>query len=100
MKVEFTGKSDPFALLHGKIYDVVSIEQDWYRIIDETDEDYLYPPESFKIVDHEPPGINGRFPSPCCGKIMLDKLGAYRVCPNCHWEDDPAQQENPDKRGG
>ena len=42
-------------LLVGKIYDVISIEPfingDWYRIIDESEEDYLYPPSLFDIVE-------------------------------------------------
>ena len=38
-------------LLHGKEYDVVAIEKEWYRIVDETGEDYLYPPEQFEIVE-------------------------------------------------
>ena len=45
------GKSDPIYLLHGKVYDVISIEKEWYRIIDEEGEDYLYPPDIFEIVD-------------------------------------------------
>ena len=60
MKVRFIGESDPVMLLHGKIYDVISIEKGWYRIIDEegVDEDmdvqgYLYPPDAdlFEIVE-------------------------------------------------
>lgn len=60
MKVRFIGESDPVMLLHGKIYDVISIEEGWYRIIDEegVDEDmdvqgYLYPPDAdlFEIVE-------------------------------------------------
>lgn len=58
LKVRFTGKSDPAALLHGKIYDVLGIEKGWYRIIDEEGEDpdeevqgYLYAPERFEIVE-------------------------------------------------
>ena len=38
-------------LIYGKIYDVISIEKDWYRIIDNSNEDYLYPPELFEVVD-------------------------------------------------
>ena len=45
-------------LLHGKIYEVIGVEEGWYRIIDEegVDEDddlpgYLYPPELFEIVE-------------------------------------------------
>ena len=38
-------------LVCGKIYDVISIEKDWYRIVDNSNEDYLYPPELFEVVD-------------------------------------------------
>ena len=51
MKVKYLGESDPLALMHGKTYEVISIEQEWYRIVDETDEDYLYPPDAFEIVE-------------------------------------------------
>lgn len=60
MKVRFLGDSDPFALLNGKIYDVLCIENGWYRIIDETGIDssdeipgYLYPPDAFDIVEDD-----------------------------------------------
>ena len=33
-----------------KIYEVLSIEKGFYRIIDESEEDYLYPPEKFEVV--------------------------------------------------
>ena len=51
MRVRYIGKSDPLELLNGKVYDVVSVEGDWYRIVDETGEDYLYPPQVFEIVE-------------------------------------------------
>lgn len=51
MKVKYTGESDPLVLLNGKIYEVLSIEKKWYRIVDETDEDYLYPPDGFEIIE-------------------------------------------------
>ncbi len=50
MKIRFIGISDPVYMINGKIYDVLSIENGWYRIIDEEGEDYLYPPELFEIV--------------------------------------------------
>lgn len=34
-----------------KTYDVISIENGWYRIMTELDEDYLFPPHFFKIVN-------------------------------------------------
>ena len=57
MKVKYTGESDPISLLNGKIYDVLSVEEDWYRIIDEEGDDghepkgYLYPPNEFELVE-------------------------------------------------
>jgi 7,8-dihydro-6-hydroxymethylpterin-pyrophosphokinase len=34
----------------GKVYEVQRIEHGWYRIIDESGEDYLYPPELFESL--------------------------------------------------
>jgi len=56
MKVKYLGESSPFTLLNDKIYDVMSVEKgpndtDWYRIVDETGEDYLYFSENFEIVE-------------------------------------------------
>lgn len=50
MKVKYTGKTEPLFLTHGKVYDVISVEKEWYRIKDDTDDDYLYPPEVFEII--------------------------------------------------
>lgn len=47
---KYLGKTDPILLINGKLYEVISIERDWFRIIDETGEDYLYPPELFEII--------------------------------------------------
>ena len=54
MKVKFLGESDPLVLTHDKVYEVISIEYTWYRIVDETEEDYLYPPNAFEIVEESP----------------------------------------------
>ena len=41
-------------VLPGKVYEVLSVEGDWYRLVDESEEDYLYPTENFEIVaEHE-----------------------------------------------
>ena len=40
-------------VIPNKIYEVLSIEKGFYRIIDESEEDYLYPPEKFEIVESE-----------------------------------------------
>lgn len=51
MKVRYIKETKTGGLTHGKIYDVLSIEKDWYRIVDDTNEDFLYPPEEFEIVE-------------------------------------------------
>ena len=51
MKVKYIGMTSPLELTNGKIYDIISIERGWYRINDDTEDDYLYPPECFEIVE-------------------------------------------------
>ena len=50
MKVRYIGK-DLVAMQHGKIYEVLSVEKGWFRVITEIHEDYLFPPECFEIVE-------------------------------------------------
>ena len=42
-------------LLKEKVYEVIAVEPfidgDWYRIVDESGEDYLYPPSLFDIIE-------------------------------------------------
>lgn len=51
MKVKYIGETDPVYMINGKIYEVLSIEKGWYRIVDEEGEDYLYAPEMFEVVE-------------------------------------------------
>ncbi|MEE0656453.1 MAG: hypothetical protein UCO29_07235 [Blautia hansenii] len=51
MKVRFLGKTESLVLTHGKVYDVLSVEKGFYRIVDDSGEDYLYPPKYFEIVE-------------------------------------------------
>lgn len=53
MKVRWLGKIEALILTNDKIYDVISIERGWYRIIDDSGEDYLYPPKMFEIVEED-----------------------------------------------
>ena len=53
MRMKYIGKSQKYYLLNSKIYEVLSIEKGWYRVIDETGEDYLYPPELFASTESE-----------------------------------------------
>ena len=51
MKVKCLEDSDELDVVYGKIYDVLSIEDGFYRIIDESDEDYMYPAEMFEVIE-------------------------------------------------
>ena len=51
MKVKYIGNYDTLAFEKNKIYEVMSIEKGWYRIMTELDEDYLFPPNLFEIVE-------------------------------------------------
>ena len=60
MRIKYLGQTSPLELTNGKVYDVISIERGWYRIIDdeginpdETVQGYLYPPELFTVVDED-----------------------------------------------
>ena len=51
LKVRYFKETESLCCTHGEIYEVLSIEDDWYRIVDDSGEDYLYPPEEFEIVE-------------------------------------------------
>lgn len=51
MKVRFIGKRNDLVFKPDKVYEVISIERGWYRIMTELEEDYIFPPESFEIVE-------------------------------------------------
>lgn len=51
MKVKYIGaNSDPLELMTGKTYECLGEEKGWFRVIDETGEDYLYPSELFQQI--------------------------------------------------
>ena len=58
MKVRYTGETKPLYLTNGKEYDVLSIEDGWYRVIDDEGiyecfdvQGYLYPPSLFQVIE-------------------------------------------------
>ena len=53
MRVKYQGETDYLVLTNTKIYDVISVERGWYRIVDDSGEDYLYPSELFTEVTDE-----------------------------------------------
>ena len=51
MKAKWKGKTDFLVLTHNKIYEVIAIEKGWLRVVDDSGEDYIYPPEKFEIIE-------------------------------------------------
>lgn len=51
MKVRYIGKTESSTFDNGQVYEVLSVEGGWYRIVDKSGEDYLYPPEEFELVE-------------------------------------------------
>ena len=51
VRVKYIGKDDPIALRHGKVYSAVVGQKGIYCIVDETGEEYGYPPNLFEIIE-------------------------------------------------
>ena len=51
VKVKYIGDDNPLSLRHGKTYDARVLKRGWLGIVDETNEEYAYPPELFEILD-------------------------------------------------
>lgn len=55
MRVRYKGETSFLELTHDKLYRVLSVEKGWYRVVDDSGEDYLYPPDEFQVVKDESP---------------------------------------------
>jgi len=53
MKVKYIGKAKTIALKKEKVYDVLSVEKGWFRIMTELDDDYLFPPDQFEVIEED-----------------------------------------------
>lgn len=51
MKARYIGKTESNTLDNGVVYDILSVEQGWYRVVDKSGEDYLYPAKEFEVVN-------------------------------------------------
>lgn len=49
--VRFIGRDNPLALINGKVYEAIIGQKGMYCIIDETGEEYGYPPSLFELVE-------------------------------------------------
>ena len=51
IKVRYIGEDDPLSLRKGKIYEARVLKKHWLGIVDETKEEYAYPPNLFEVVE-------------------------------------------------
>ena len=50
-KAKYIGETDITDLIVGNIYDITSdMDEDFYEVIDETSETYMYPKEFFEVI--------------------------------------------------
>jgi hypothetical protein len=71
MKARYVGHDDDFITPRGMIFDILAIEQPraksgrllrpWFRVfLPAVDDDYIFPAESFEVVDEAPGRHNQR----------------------------------------
>ena len=44
------------SLKKDKVYEALRAQKGWFALIDETGEDYVYPPDIFEVVEDDPMG--------------------------------------------
>lgn len=45
------GQTSFLELTNNRVYEVMSVEGGWYRIVDDSYDDYLYPPDEFVVEE-------------------------------------------------
>lgn len=53
MKVRYIGENYGICLTHGKIYEALGYEHCFIRVIDDTEEDYLYHRDNFEVIEDD-----------------------------------------------
>jgi hypothetical protein len=51
VRVQYIGEDNPLSLRHGKVYEARVLQKNWFGVVDETKEEYAYPPELFILVE-------------------------------------------------
>ena len=50
VRVKYIGEDNPLSVRYGKIYEARVLQKGWFGVVDETNEEYAYPPELFEVV--------------------------------------------------
>ena len=61
MKVQFVYREDGVVIERGKVYEVLSTDDGWYRIEDDMGDKCYFPASMFDIIDPEPPAPEIRY---------------------------------------
>ena len=85
------GKDDPLTLRYGKVCDAILGDKGWYGIVDETYEEYMYPPELFESMS---------VLCPVFEKTVFVYEGDHDIYEICRWENDGVQGRDHDYWGG
>lgn len=97
MKVRYKGKTESLVLTHNKIYSVLGVEKGWYRLVDDSGEDYLYPPESFDRIIEQYDIVLLKDGRACTIVEVLEEGVAYLADVELHgpdWETIEIRQED------
>lgn len=55
---------------------------------------------SKSVATHDAATVEAGFACPVCDRQVDGDAGTYEICPNCGWEDDPVQRDDPSYGGG
>ena len=94
MKVKYIGKSsDWLRFIHNKVYEKTGEEHGYWRVVDETGEDYLYLPKNFEVLTDDQYKELMKKPEyqkhkcPVCGKTEFSMDNSGEMCKVCEWFD-------------
>lgn len=48
--MDFLSKDNDIDLIPGKVYTVLQEDEHWYRVVDESGDDYRYPKDFFEVI--------------------------------------------------
>lgn len=97
MKVRYKGKTEDLVLTHDKIYNVLNVEKGWYRLVDDSGEDYLYSPENFDSIIEQYNVVLLKDGRACTIVEVLEEGVAYLAdveLPGPDWETIEIRQED------